>query len=82
MLFRALTEAGASRYLTSPSQGYFGSYRATISGVPKNVPARARPACRSTTPGLTSLSGLKQCSGDVQADIIDEATFTRASGGV
>ena len=64
--------SSASLDLTSPSQGVLSGYnqashRATISAVSKNVPARARPACRSTTSGLTSQTGfeavLRGCAG-------------------
>src|SRR5258706_11630978 len=62
-LFGALAEAVTSLDLTNPSQGLLPGYnqtshRATIAAVSKNVPARARPACRSTTAELTSETGL------------------------
>lgn len=40
-------------------EGCLHPYRATISAVSKNVPVRARPACRSTTSELTRSTRVK-----------------------
>ena len=69
-LFPAIREAVASLDLTSLSQSLDGGihqgYRATIAAVSKNVPTGARPACSSTTSGLTNQTGfeavLRRCA--------------------